>query len=98
MEISSFQESIARTYLEKDSARGRLGTYAWLVEEVGELARAMRKADADSLREEIADVFAWLASLANLYGISLEDAVEKYAGGCPKCGETPCACEEPPPR
>ena len=96
MEIRDFQDLISRTYLEKDSRRGEWGTYAWLVEEVGELARAMRKGGRDALDEEFADVFAWLASLANLRGISLEEAVGKYARGCPKCGETPCSCEERP--
>ncbi len=94
MEIEDFQKLISRTYLEKDARRGEWGTYAWLVEEVGELSRAMRKGERDSLSEEFADVFAWLASLANLYGISLEAAVGKYASGCPKCGGTPCRCEE----
>lgn len=94
MEINDFQELISRTYLEKDSRRGEWGTYAWLVEELGELARAMRRGERDELSEEFADVFAWLASLANLRGISLEEAVCKYARGCPKCGESPCRCEE----
>jgi NTP pyrophosphatase (non-canonical NTP hydrolase) len=94
MEIREFQELIAKTYLEKDRSRGLWGTYAWLVEEVGELSRALRKGDCDSLLEEFADVFAWLASLANLCDVELDDAVSKYAGGCPKCASLPCSCSE----
>ena len=35
---------------------------------------------------------AWLASLANQLGLSLDEAAGRYAGGCPKCAATPCAC------
>jgi len=94
LDLGSFQELIARTYLEKDELRGRWGTFGWLVEETGELSRAMRSGDRESLSEEFADVMAWLASLANLYGIDLDRAVSKYAEGCPKCNELPCACVE----
>jgi NTP pyrophosphatase (non-canonical NTP hydrolase) len=94
MEISEFQELIADIYLEKDSRRGEWGTYGWLVEEVGELSRAMRRGDRDSLVEEFADVIAWLASLASLRDISLSEAAGKYAGGCPKCHNIPCTCPE----
>jgi NTP pyrophosphatase (non-canonical NTP hydrolase) len=95
MEIREFQERIRECYYEKDAARGRLGTFAWLVEEVGELSRDLRRGDREALAEEFADVFAWLASLASLCDIELETAVAKYAGGCPKCSASPCICSEP---
>jgi NTP pyrophosphatase (non-canonical NTP hydrolase) len=98
LRIEEFQELIAGTYQEKDRRRGVWGTYGWLVEEVGELSRAMRQGDVDSMREEFADVFAWLASLANLCGIDLARAAGKYAAGCPKCGNLPCSCSEEPGR
>lgn len=94
MDITSFQRLIGDIYLDRDGRRGIWGTYAWLVEEVGELARALRSGDGESLREEFADAFAWLASLANLRGIDLAEAVGKYADGCPKCLRTPCSCPE----
>jgi NTP pyrophosphatase (non-canonical NTP hydrolase) len=97
MEISEFQKYIGDIYLQKDSARGMAGTFAWLVEEVGELWRAIRKGEPDSLNEEFADVLAWLASLANLCGVDMEAAIEKYGKGCPKCGNQPCSCQENPP-
>jgi len=59
---------------------------------MGELARAVRKGTADEQSHEIGDVLAWLASLANQLGIDLDEAVARYAGGCPKCGGNPCAC------
>lgn len=94
MKISEFQRLIEEIYFQRDAARGRDRTFAWFVEEVGELARALtRGEEKKNLREEFADVFAWLASLASIAGISLEEvAREKYGKGCPKCGSTPCRC------
>lgn len=33
--------------------------------------------DKNSIEEEIADVFAWLLSIANLVGVDLEEAFRK---------------------
>lgn len=95
MTLREFQKRIADIYLSKDSARGPQGTFSWLVEEVGELSRAMRKGDPAELEEEFADVLAWLVSLANLLDVDIEAvSVAKYSSGCPKCHATPCACSE----
>ena len=93
MEISELQSTLRRTYYQRDAKRGRDATFRWLTEEVGELAKALRRGDHDELALEFSDVLAWLASLANLTGIDLEDAVARYAEGCPKCSRSPCACE-----
>jgi NTP pyrophosphatase (non-canonical NTP hydrolase) len=92
MEISELQDVLRRTYLERDARRGPDATFRWLTEEVGELARALRKQDRENLEHEFGDVLAWLTSLASLTGVELSDAAERYANGCPKCGSTPCAC------
>ncbi len=94
MRISDFQKLIKDTYYQKDSKRGLWGTFAWFVEEVGELAKALKK--GKGLEEEFADALAWLATLANLAGVDLEEAAKKYRNGCPKCGNIPCTCQEPP--
>lgn len=78
MEIAEFQRHIEAVYGKVDRERGLAPTVAWLCEEVGELAQAVRKGTADEQRHELGDVFAWLASLANQLGISLEDAVQRY--------------------
>jgi len=80
------------TYGDRDEARGIPATVAWLAEEVGELAKAARKGTRDQQLHELSDVLAWLASLANQLGLSLDDAACRYANGCPKCGTVPCAC------
>lgn len=92
MELSELQRLMAATYGEQDRARGVPATVAWLTEELGELAQAVRKGSADDQLHELGDVLAWLASLAEQLGLSLDDAVARYASGCPKCGRTPCAC------
>lgn len=93
MEISGFQRQIEAVYLDRDRTRGAARTFAWLVEEVGELSRALRHDDRANLEDEFADVFAWLASLASLVGVDLGSVAEaRYGTGCPKCGSVPCAC------
>lgn len=93
MQIAELQDVLRRTYLERDTARGPDGVFRWMVEEVGEVARAMRTpADREHLELELSDVLAWLGSLANVLGVDLDRAASRYANGCPKCGAIPCAC------
>jgi len=74
------QEAMRRAYFERDSKRGLYATFTWFIEEVGELAEAiLGKRDASGVREEVADVLAWLLSIANLVGVDVEEAFsEKY--------------------
>lgn len=83
---------MAETYGERDRARGLPASVAWLAEEVGELAQAVRKGDASAQLHELGDVLAWVASIAGQLGLSLDDAVARYADGCPACGRSPCRC------
>jgi len=91
--IREFQTAIERIYLAKDGERGVPANIAWLAEEVGELARALRKGEAEEAEGYFADVLAWLCTIASVAGVDLEAvAARKYAHGCPKCRATPCAC------
>ncbi len=94
MTIHAFQAQIAAIYFEKDRRRGLDADFRWFVEEVGELAQALRGDDPAHLAAEFADALAWLATLASLTGVSLEEAARKYEAGCPKCRQTPCACPD----
>jgi NTP pyrophosphatase (non-canonical NTP hydrolase) len=101
MQIADFQKVIRDVYYDLDAGRGLEGTFMWFVEEVGELATDLRRlaaapdqADRENLKEEFADVFAWLCTLANLSGVALDEAVAKYASGCPGCKQTPCTCRD----
>jgi len=92
MDIADFQRLMRDTYGERDRERGLAASVAWLTEEVGELAQAIRKGTEAQQLVELADVLAWLASIAEQLGLSLDEAVARYANGCPRCGTTPCCC------
>ncbi len=82
-----------RIYFHRDSERGIVGTFDWLVDEVEELGEASKTGDKKALENEFADVIAWLASLANVTNVDLEKAaLDKYDDKCPKCGHSPCQC------
>ena len=96
MTLREFQYKIQETYGARDAKRGRLGTFLWFVEEVGELAEAIRCGSGEEKRSEFADCLAWLVSLASIEGVDVQNAVtEKYGSGCPACGGTPCRCQDP---
>lgn len=93
--LSDFQQLIRKMYGDKDLARGVDGTFMWLMEEVGELAAALRQEDHENRMEEFADVLAWLATIANVAGVDLSEAVRrKYGSGCPGCNQLICACPD----
>ena len=92
MDLAAFQQLMADTYGERDRARGVPSTVAWLTEELGELAQAVRKGDRAAQVHEVGDVLAWLASLADQLDIGLDEAAARYAAGCPRCGSRPCTC------
>jgi NTP pyrophosphatase (non-canonical NTP hydrolase) len=92
MHLTTLQDVIERTYGDRDRARGVPSTVAWLAEELGELAQAVRKGTVEQQRHEFADVLAWVASLANQMGVDLATAIERYANGCPRCSSVPCIC------
>lgn len=75
--LKEFQNLMKTMYYDRDSIRGIYATFAWLVEELGELAEAMLSNNKDGVEEEIADVLAWTASLANLLGVDIEEAIRK---------------------
>ena len=92
MDLVQLQDVIERTYGDRDRERGVPATVAWLAEEVGELAQAVRKGDHSQQVHEFADVLAWVATLANQVGVDLAEAVNRYDHGCPRCLRLPCAC------
>ncbi len=99
LSLSDLQRHIHAMYYEKDVARGVDGTFMWLMEEIGELASALRGNDKQNLAEEFADVIAWLATIANVAQVDLSAALQaKYGSGCPGCHKLVCICpnEEKP--
>jgi NTP pyrophosphatase (non-canonical NTP hydrolase) len=92
VELAELQSRIEALYGARDRQRGVDGTFRWWVEEVGEVAKALRGGDQAELEHELGDALAWLASVATLVGVDVAKAVGRYAGVCPRCGATPCAC------
>ncbi len=93
--LGDFQALIHKMYYTKDVARGVEGTFMWLMEEVGELASALRERDHENSVEEFADVLAWLATIVNVANVDLTEAVAgKYGSGCPGCGKFACDCPD----
>jgi NTP pyrophosphatase (non-canonical NTP hydrolase) len=93
--LAQLQQRIRDTFDAKDRRRGIEGTFMWFMEEVGELAAALRGGTAQERSAEFADVLAWLGTLANQAEVDLDHAFEtKYAAGCPGCSRSPCMCDQ----
>ena len=84
MDLPELQALMAELYGEADRQRGIPATVAWLVEEVGELAQAVRKGTHDQRLHEFGDVLAWVASLANQVDVDLDEAVQRYIDDPPR--------------
>ncbi len=87
--LAEFQKHIADRYESADRARGWAKTFAYFIEEVGELATALSTEgkDPENLREEFADCLAWLCTLANISDVDLSNAVaQKYLSDKPPEG------------
>ncbi len=83
--MECLQRVMRDLYLERDMERGLFRTFAWLVEEIGELAEALQKGDVELAREEIADVIAWTVSIANMLGIDVAEALEEKYPSLARC-------------
>ncbi len=93
--LRELQALIQNMYGDKDVSRGVDGTFMWLMQEIGELATALRDGSPhEELAKEFADVLAWLATIANVAGVDLDAAIRlKYGRGCPGCGQFACVCD-----
>ena len=96
MNISDAQELIVKAYGAKDRQRGTPGTYMYLVEEIGELATALREETKEQRASELADVLAWTFSIAGLEGINLEAAFREKYSSCRGCDKDVCECATKP--
>ena len=77
MTLQELQKLVSSRYEATDRARGTPKTFLWFIEEVGELATALNGDDPANLREEFADVLAWLCTLANINDVDLTAAIEE---------------------
>ncbi len=93
MDLAAFQSQMRALYGDRDRQRGTARTFAWFAEECGELSRALFRGTHADRVTEFSDVLAWLTSLADLSGVDLADAAQRYASGCPRCHAAPCRCD-----
>ncbi|WP_292377850.1 MazG nucleotide pyrophosphohydrolase domain-containing protein [Methanosarcina sp. UBA289] len=54
---------IYELYDHNDRKREGNATILWLVEEIGELAEAIRREELENIEGELADYFAWIGAL-----------------------------------
>ena len=93
MDIKESQELIRETFFKHDYKRGLINTWRWFKSEVNELEDAINNMNNKQIEEELADVYAWLLSIANLLNIDLDKVfTSRYGNGCPKCLSIPCKC------
>ena len=94
MDIKDAQDLIRRIYLERDKERGMERTLLRTFQELAELSDAISKErPMKDVEAEVADVFAWVISIANLLEIDLGDALlNKYNNACSRCNKVPCEC------
>ncbi|MHA1881913.1 MAG: MazG nucleotide pyrophosphohydrolase domain-containing protein [Candidatus Thorarchaeota archaeon] len=96
MKIEEAQDLIRRIYLERDRERGLERALLRTFEELAELSDAVhRNKLSKEIEDEIADVFAWVISIANLLEINLGNALlSKYNDVCSRCKKNPCDCAD----
>jgi NTP pyrophosphatase (non-canonical NTP hydrolase) len=88
VELGEVQKLMEELYGDSDRERGVPATVAWLCEEVGELAQAVRKGTHEERLHEFGDVIAWVASLANQVDVDLEEAIARYVTNPPSVETT----------
>ena len=71
----TLQSDLAARFAEGDRRSGAPFLLMVLMEEVGELAEAVRRGDAEGARAEVADVAFMALSLANVLDVDAEAAI-----------------------
>ena len=93
--LEGFQELIRRMYFEKDAARRNRRDIHVADGRSRRIGCGVRNGSHEERLLEFADVLAWLATIANVAGVDLGEAVRrKYGAGCPGCGQFVCRCDD----
>ncbi len=91
--LHAWQDMFKNIYGRVNKVAGREKCWLHLHEELGEVSRAFRLKERINLKDELADVFAWLVAFCNNLGIGLEFSILKcYSGRCDVCGKKQCQC------
>lgn len=95
--LSDWQDMFRRIYgnVNKIVVDSSIGFH--LMEEVGELAKQLRKGNHDGYHEGVADVFAWIIALSMKLTAQLgkldEAIYDVYPGVCKECKQPVCVCD-----
>lgn len=73
----ALQSDLAARFAERDRQSGASFLALVLMEEVGELAEAIRRGEREGAQKECADVAFMAYSLANVLGVDLEEAIRQ---------------------
>ncbi|MBU3934916.1 hypothetical protein KKC00_03080 [Patescibacteria group bacterium] len=91
--LSGWQVMFDQIYGRVNRVAGREKSWLHVHEELGELSRAFRLGQKRFLKDELADVFAWLIAFCNHLKINLDAVVyAAYPGKCDVCGKKQCKC------
>lgn len=71
----SLQQELAARFAARDKESGASFLALVLMEEVGELAEAIRRGEREHAQKECADVAFMCYSLANVLGVDLDEAI-----------------------
>lgn len=69
------QQDLAARFAARDKESGASFLMMVLMEEVGELAEAVRRGESEEAKAEVADVAFMALSLANVLGVDVESAI-----------------------
>lgn len=93
-----WQEWFRSIYWIRDKRLTREQLWSRLLEECGEVIRAIHGHEEEDIPRALSDIFAWLIAFCNLEEMDLRELLlTRYGGGiCPKCKGTPvCLCLHP---
>lgn len=93
--MENVQKRAGIIFGENNERMGLAKVFMHLNFRVTSLQRTIRKRDIDIASRQCAQVFAWIAGVANLaeLGINLyQSLLDRYPGVCPYCGDSPHTC------
>jgi len=91
--LFQWQTMFADIYGRVNRVAGMEKCWLHVHEELGEISQAFRLKQQKPLRDEIADVFAWIVAFCNRMKIDIGKAiVDEYPEKCDICGKDKCCC------
>lgn len=91
--LAAWQEMFSRIYGNINKIKTKQAIWLHFFEELAEVSRELRHGNVEKVREESADVFAWLMAFCTKLGIDIDEVTWRtYPGECNVCHEEKCTC------